>query len=187
MIKVSIQSQGEDLGTFISKVKEENEELNTKLISLGKEIHSFMQQVIVSNIKRPGSTGNLVRAIQFGILGEGSWFVGDIDYLNSTVPYWRWQNYGRAGTGRTVPPINRGYFSSGSGLSGDKTSPMSGIGSQRWTHEEGGRYLIKPMKALTPMNYIEKSIFLLNSRLEDILKSGTKTIFGSGFSMSENF
>ena len=168
MIRVSIQSQGEDLGTFISKVKEENEELNTKLIALGKEIHSFMQQVIVSNIKRPGSTGNLVRAIQFGTLGEGSFWIGDIDFLNANARQWRWLNFGIAGTGRRIPPSTaensriRGQFSPG------EPRPMgSAFGQGRF---QRGFYPITPMKAISPINFISKSVFLLENKLQTILK-----------------
>jgi hypothetical protein len=186
---VSIQSQGEDLEQFVSRIKEENSELNTKLISLGKEIHSFMQQVIVSNIKRPGSTGNLVRSIQFGVLGEGSFWIGDIDFLNDNAKYWRFLNYGKAGTGETIPgggkAVPAGIFSPGS-ANPDQSSFRSG----RWNvgGNSGGRMFTFAAKRPMPsFNYIEKSIFLLENRLEDILKSGTKTIFGSGFSMSGKF
>ena len=167
MIQVSIQSQGEDLGTFISKVKEENEELNTKLIALGKEIHSFMQQVIVSNIKRPGSTGNLVRSIQFGLLQNG-WWIGDVDFLNEHAKQWRWLNFGIAGTGRRIPPSTaensriKGQFSPG------EARPMgSAFGQGRF---QRGFYPITPMKAISPINFIAKSIFNLEDKLQTILK-----------------
>ncbi|MFA5150918.1 MAG: hypothetical protein WC433_08510, partial [Candidatus Omnitrophota bacterium] len=138
------------------------EELNTKLISLGKEIHSFMQQVIVSNIKRPGSTGNLVRAIQFGEMSNG-FFIGDIDYLNEHAKYWRWLNYGIAGTGRRIPPSTaensriKGQFSPG------EARPMgSAFGQGRF---QKGFYPITPMKAISPINFIEKSIAILESKV----------------------
>ena len=173
MIKVSVQSQGEDLATFVSRIKIENEELKSKLISLGQEIHSFMQQVIISNIKRPGSTGNLIRSIQFGTLGEnGSWWIGDINFLNEHAKYWRWLNYGIAGTGETIPgggkKVPIGGFSPG--VSMPTSSDFRGGRWQVGKYTSSmGLHTFQAKRPIQPVNYIEKSTANLENKLEIIL------------------
>jgi len=175
LIRVKIISQGEDLGTFVSRVKNDNDEMIKNLENLGREIHSFMQQTIVQNIKRLGSTGNLVRSIQFGLLGSGGWWIGDIDYLNQFAKMWRWLNYGIAGTGRTIPPSTaenpriRGQF-----IPGEPRPMPSSFGQGRF---QKGFYPIYPKKAISPINFIEKSIFLLENKLPSVIGGSVKMRF----------
>jgi len=183
MIAVTIQNQGEDVISFSKRMLEDNDEMLVKLEVLGKAVHSFMQQTITSNIKRPGSTGNFVRAIQYGKLENGGFWVGDINHLNEFAKQWRWLNYGRAGTGRRIPPGTdensriKGQFSPG------EARPMgSAFGQGRF---KKGFYAMNPKKAITPMNFIEKSIHKLENELGGVIGASSKTVFGKGFKMTE--
>ena len=185
MIAVTIQNQGEDVINFSKRMIEDNDEMLVKLEVLGKAVHTFMQKTITSNIKRPGSTGNLVRSIQYDKLEGGGFWIGDINHLNEFAKQWRWLNYGMAGTGRKVPPGTdenpriKGMFSPGEG------KPMgSAFGQGRFRK---GFYAMNPKKAITAINYIEKSIFKLENEIVSVIDASSKTVFGKGFSMTETF
>jgi hypothetical protein len=89
-----------------------------------------MRQHIKTSIQRPNSTGNLENAIFAQPLDGGinGWGVGNIDYLNRTVPYWAWINYGVAATGRRIPPATGGSFSPG-----NPVPNQSSFRDGRWT------------------------------------------------------
>lgn len=138
-------------------------ELQEKLDEIGKETHAFMQQNITSQIKRPFSTGNLVRAIRYEFFSNGfnfGFFIGDIDYLNQTAKQWRWLNYGKAGTGRTIPPGTK----ENPRIHGEFV-PQFGLGR----FQKGG-FPMNPTKPITAMNYIENSIHFLENRLPKVME-----------------
>ncbi len=168
MFSLKIISQGEDLATFSRNVtRAMHFELQSDLDDVGKETHQFMQQNIVSQIKRPFSTGNLVRAIKYEWFDSGfefGFFIGDIDYLNQTAKQWRWLNYGKAGTGRTIPP-------------GTNENPRirgefipSGLGR----FQKGG-FPMNPTKPMPAYHYIDNTIHFLEDRLPKVMEmtSGT--------------
>jgi hypothetical protein len=159
-LKISMQSVGQEpaeWGKEIEKIVywEIQEELNR----IGKSAHELMINTIKSSIKREGSTGNLENSIQFQFWNTGfscGFWIGDIDFLNANAKYWRWLNYGIAGTGRTTPPPNLGYFG------GNRPPQMYG-GTEKWTHTGSkDNYLMIPRKPIEAVNYIEKTISQLN-------------------------
>lgn len=173
MFTVTIQTYGKPLKEFITDLNRfATVELRGKAFDLMNEIHKFMLDCITNSIKRDPSTGNLIRNITCKFEGVGgqfmwSFWIGDISLLDQNAPYWYWQNYGKARSGRTIPPANRGYFPG-------SNPPMQGEGGERWTHTLSGRvsagdYFINPQKAISPMNYIERSANELEIRLNKIL------------------
>ena len=80
---------------------------------IARETELVIKQKISERIERAGSTGNLADSFTTVPLGFASWGVGDIDYLNKQAPYWYWQNFGVAQSGRTTPPRSVGQFSPG--------------------------------------------------------------------------
>ena len=104
-----------------------------------------VRSVIMSKIKRVGSTGNLANGFTMELREDWAG-VGDIDHLNKTVKYWYWQNYGKAQSGRSIPP-------------GAKEFPRL---TGHFEPEQNGRFVkssprfpIYPERAIPPMNYIE--------------------------------
>ena len=112
-----------------------------------------MRENIRISIQRPGSSGDLERAIFAQPLndGKGSWGVGFIDYMNKAVPYWRWINFGIAGTGRTTPPASLGSFSPG------QERPSAGA-FRSGRFQKDGLFLVQPKRPIQPHNYIQRTL-----------------------------
>lgn len=175
MFRVSVKSQGEDLATFMSRVKSDTEKMQIDLLSLGRNIHSFMQQTITSNVKRPGSTGNLVRSIQFGELSNGGWWVGDIEYLNRHACYWRFLNYGVSGSGMTIPGRGK-LVKLGSFAPGVPMPTQADFRGGRWNSSYSssmGLFTFRAKRPITPINYIEQSVFLLENKLPLVIQASS--------------
>jgi hypothetical protein len=123
------------------------------LEAVAKETVKVIREKITERITRTGSTGNLSNSF-FELKITGGWGVGDIDFLNKQAPYWYWQNYGIAQSGRTTPPSSIGVFSDGS-------APNQVGGTARWT--QPGRFFINPKKPIEAKNYIQATIAELNN------------------------
>lgn len=78
-----------------------------------------------------------------------------------------WINYGRAGTGRTVPPSDIGSFT---GLA----IPTKGAKGGSWQHGKhglgGNVYKMVPTKPISAHNYIEKALGIMVSKVKGLLK-----------------
>lgn len=144
---------------------------------------AHMQNTIQENKKRPDlGTHKLENSIDWDevlnipgkklIVG-----IGNIDKIKSEAPYFEVLD-----AGGYVPPANIGYFTSGSGMSGDKTPPEAGSSGQNWVHtgKEKGSFYMKPKKAIEGIDYIEKAIRycdkLLNSVITEIGKEFIESI-----------
>lgn len=123
-----------------------------------------MKSQISASIRRPGSTGNLENAIFAETISALSIGIGNIDYLNATVPYWYWINYGIAQTGRRVPPGTdensriRGSFSPGEAKPNDN--------SFRAGRFVKGGFPMNPKKPIDAHNYIERTVVHLSEIAE---------------------
>jgi len=90
---------------------------------------------------------------------EGGRGVGNFETLNKKTPWWAWINYGRAFSGREIPP---GY---------DENQAIAG----HFEPQQGGiftagqpKYPMNPKKPIAAHNYIEKTLaFMFNA-----IKSG---------------
>jgi hypothetical protein len=76
-----------------------------------------------------------------------------------------------------LPPPNFGFFTSGSGMSGDKTRPMAGASGQKWIHtgKTQGSFYMLPHKPIEPLKYVdigyEDLKAHLNKEIDKFLKS----------------
>jgi hypothetical protein len=87
--------------------------------------------------------------------------VGNIEILNTKAKWWRWLNYGKAGTGRTIPPGTKenpritGHFVPGNKGIFTKGNP---------------KFPIDPKKAIKSHSYIEKSLGVMLGKIRELLK-----------------
>lgn len=139
-----------------------------QLGKIAKDTENIIKQNIRESIRRPGSTGNLENSFFAEKINDRSWGIGNIPLLNKQAPYWRWINFGIAGTGRTTPPGTnenskiRGAFTPG------QTAPDS-------SKYQGGRFVkggfpMNPTKPIQAHNFIQRTLFLIPSIVSRILK-----------------
>lgn len=128
---------------------------------IARETAKVIQRIINERITRVNSTGNLADSF-FALPIPGGWGVGDIVFLNTQAPYWYWQNYGVAQSGRRVPPASTGQFIPGN------PAPVPGGSGARW--EQPGPFFINPTKAITAKNYIEATIQQISTIVRDVVR-----------------
>ncbi len=164
MITVLVARKGESIPTVIQQQIGILSEEHTKILAeehkkeLDKAIDDTRERVL-----KP--TGNHLKdAIEVEKLniaelkGHG---VGNIAELNAKTPWWAWINYGRAFSGRTVPPSTREFPS----LQGHFEPGTKGI----FTRTQP-KFPIFPKKAITAHNYIEKALGVMISKAKELLK-----------------
>lgn len=136
-----------------------------------EKIAKLTEQVIRFNIQtsieRSGSTGNLALAfVAEPIPGVIGWGVGNIEFLNRTVPYWYWINYGVAQTGRRIPPGTdfdpaiKGHFDAPSQGRFQKGQPL---------------FPMIPTKPIAAHNYIARTLAQQNQIISSVINQ-RKTI-----------
>lgn len=128
---------------------------------IAKETARVIKQKITERIERTGSTGNLANSF-FAIKITDGWGVGDINFLNQQAPYWYWQNFGVAQSGRKVPPKSKGSFETGT------PQPISAGGNSRWT--QPGEFFINPSKPISPKNYIQATVAEIGSIVRSVVR-----------------
>ena len=133
---------------------------------LARETETLIRQKITERIERAGSEGNLANSFFAVQLGEASWGVGDIEYLNQNAPYWYWQNFGVAQSGRKTPPRSRGQFAPG------VPQPTAGQSGARWYQSSSGGFLINPTKPIKAKNYIDATLAEVNILIKSVLGKG---------------
>jgi len=132
-----------------------------QLAAIAQATEERIQFHILYSITRLGSTGHLARAFKAERISSFDWGVGRISYLNTTVPYWRWINFGIAGTGRRIPPGTnenpriKGHFEPNENGRFVKGSP---------------RFPMNPTKAITPHNYIQRTLDDQNTIIANVLQ-----------------
>jgi hypothetical protein len=175
-LSVTLKSVGQPIGEWIAQIDGFIRiEIQSSAWDLMNETHKFMLNQIVNNIKRDGSTGNLVKNITCKFEPQGNnWYfwIGDIPTLNQNAKYWYWLNYGIAQTGRKIPPANRGFFGAGN-------APKEGGGTEKWTHT-GNKddFFMIPKKPIQAINYIQNTIHELESKIPNLF-IGLKRVGGS--------
>ena len=95
-----------------------------------------------------------------GIVNNG-YGVGNINTLNQKAPWWAWINFGRAGTGRTVPPSTKDF----PGLVGHFVPKQYGIFTKGQP-----KFPLFTKKAIKAHNYIEKALGVMISKVRELLK-----------------
>jgi len=128
---------------------------------MAKRSELVIKVFIQDSIFRESSTGFLEDAF-FAEKTANGWGVGRISHLNQFVPYWRWQNFGVAGTGRSIPPSTdenpriRGHFEPASNGRFVKGSP---------------RFDIRPTKPIPAKNFIAKTLQQQNQIISNVFRS----------------
>lgn len=133
-----------------------------QLEAIARKTEQVIKEKITERIERDGSTGNLANSFTT-VKITGGWGVGDIDFLNKQAPYWYWQNFGTAQSGRKVPPSSKGAFKSGN------PRPTSGASGSRWG--SNGNFFIKPKKPITAKNYIQATLNEVNQIVSSVVRT----------------
>jgi len=152
---------------------------NTEIIAVGKlserqlrfialKTERVIKVKITESLERPGSTGNLANSFFAEQISNNSWGIGNISFLNSKAPYWRWINYGVAGTGRRVPPKSIGSFNPAPSA---PTGSAFGTGRFQQNSGPGGGFLLIPSKPISPHNYIQRTLAEVRTLIDTALKS----------------
>ena len=160
-VKVTITGLGKNFARVQSEIIRRLSDRQIEAIA--RETEVVIKQKITERIQREDSTGNLADAFTTVRLSDG-WGVGDIDFLNRQAPYWFWQNFGKAQSGRTIPPRSRGQFKTGS------PQPIAGGGKSRWNQSSSGRYLIDPKKPIEAKNYIQATLNEVNQIISSVIR-----------------
>lgn len=164
MITAIITQKGKSIPTVISQELGKLSEEHTKL--LAEEHKKELDKAIEATRERVTKpTGNhLADQIQVEKIAEGDskgYGVGNIDTLNQRAPWWAWINFGRAFSGRTIPPGTnenpkiKGHFEPNTKGIFTKNQP---------------KFPIFPKKAITAHNYIEKALGVMISKVRSLLK-----------------
>lgn len=155
-IKVSVLDKGfsRRQATIIRDLSERHIE------AIARETERVIKKKISERIKRAGSTGNLANSF-FTVKISGGWGVGDINFLNQQAPYWYWQNFGVAQSGRRIPPGTnensriRGHFEPDTNGRFKKGSPS---------------FPMNPTKAIEAKNYIQATLNEVNQIVSGVVR-----------------
>jgi hypothetical protein len=159
-----VKEVGQPIPTVIAQYLGPLTEVHTKLLAeehkkeLDKAIEDSRDRVL-----KP--TGNHLKdQIQVEKISAGEqngYGVGNVEVLNQKAPWWVWINFGRAGTGRTIPP-------------GTKDNPkITGhfIPENKGIFTKGQpKFPMNPKRAIKAHNYIERSLGIMLGKIRELLK-----------------
>lgn len=139
---------------------------NQHIEAMAHETERVIKEKITGSLQRPGSTNNLANSMYAEKLGNANWGIGNILFLNQNAKYWKWINYGVAGTGRRTPPTTIGFFSPG-----EAAPSASSFRAGRFNHDSSGAggFLLIPTKPIEAHNYIEKTLSEIPNIIQTIL------------------
>ncbi len=92
---------------------------------------------------------------------DGGYGVGKIETLNQNAPWWAWINFGRAFSGREIPPSTKEYPQ----LQGHFEPGQKGIFTKGQP-----KFPMFTKKAITAHNYIEKALGVMIGKVRSLLK-----------------
>jgi len=155
---------GKTLSQDIDKLGKKLSEEHTKLLAEEhkKELDKAIDATRERSIKPVGDhLKDQIQIEEISEHGSTGYGVGNIDTLNIKAPWWAWINFGRAGTGRTIPP-------------GTKDNPrITGhfVPNSRGIFTKGQpKFPIFPKRAIKAHNYIEKALGVMVSKIRSLLK-----------------
>jgi len=160
MITALIARQGESIPTVIQQEIGKLSEEHTKILAEAhkKELDKSIEDTRERSLKPTGD--HLKDQIQVEKIDKGHG-VGNIAVLNVKAPWWAWINYGKAQSGRTIPP-------------GTKENPrITGhfVPKQKGIFTKGQpKFPMNPKKAIKAHNYIEKALGVMISKVRELLK-----------------
>lgn len=156
------KKDNQSLTEVIQKYTTQLSEKHTKLLADNTK-NEFIKQVDETRIRTVKPSGLHIKdAIEVEKIEKG-YGVGNINTLNKQAPWWAWINYGRAFSGREIPPGTdenpriKGHFEP----------------DQKGIFVKGKpRFAMNPKKPIPAHNYIEKGIAaILNiARINGLLK-----------------
>lgn len=163
---------GDPFDEIIKEVNVSTQELKQQINELATETQVEMVHVITDNKVRPQNGEPLLLENHIHIyFFEDGWGLGDVDELNQFAPYWAAINWGSDHmVGKRVPD---GYFAPG----GAKPE-VSSFRQGRWNVGELGdggfgngktHWSFIVQTPIPPMNYIEKTTFWLDGKLQEIV------------------
>lgn len=163
-ISIKVIQKGGGVKEFLTDINERVLGIKNSLRLLGGDAQDRMRNIINSEKVRRGSKNELEDAIRVHELKDG---VG-VGKISELPLYWYVLNYGtKYKTGeKFIPPANLGHFE---GTAPSSNLHETGGGTDRWTHTGNRKdFLMKP-KVFTPINYIEKTLSWIDSRIKTIL------------------
>lgn len=163
MITAIVSRQGQSIPAVISQQIGILAEEHTKILAEEhkKELNKQIEESRERSIKPEGE--HLMVQIQVEkIIGETPGYgVGNIDTLNKKAPWWAWINFGRAFSGRTIPPGTK----DNPRIKGHFEPTAKGIFTKGQP-----KFSINPKKPIKPHNYIEKALGVMISKTKELLK-----------------
>lgn len=169
MIRVIVTKKGKDIPIVIEEHLKGLTEEHTKTLAEEhkKQLDKAIEDTRERAMKPVGD--HLKDQIQVERIAESSissvvnigYGVGNINTLNSNAKWWAWLNFGRAGTGRTIPPGTKdnpkimGHFVPGAKGIFTKGQP---------------KFPMNPKKAIRAHNYIEKALGVMISKAKELLR-----------------
>jgi hypothetical protein len=129
-------------------------ELQNEIVLSAEATAEIMKRILLDSGYRLDKLADAINAEVLSSTAGVRVGIGRIDGLPKGIDgrdYWNAFNDG------WLPPPNWGYFTSGSGLSGDRVLPMAGTSGQRWIHtgKERGSYYMQPIKPIEPLKFVD--------------------------------
>ena len=163
MITAIITRKGESIPTVIQQEIGKLSEEHTKVLADAhkKELDKAIEDTRERSLKPTGN--HLKDQIQVEkILGDTPGYgVGNIAILNVKAPWWAWINFGRAFSGRTIPPGTK----ENPRITGHFVPTTKGIFTKGQP-----KFPMNPKKAIKAHNYIEKALGVMISKVRELLK-----------------
>jgi len=172
MITAIVTRKGSPIPTVVKQLTEGLSEEHTKL--LAEEHQKELKKNIEESRVRPKKlTGNhLTDVINIEKVSEGDlngYGVGNINTLNKKAPWWAWINFGRAFSGRTVPPSDKGSFTDGSGVP-SKENFRQGLWQHNVFSKDNILWGFTPDKAIQAHNFIERALGTMINKVRSLLR-----------------
>ena len=164
MIKAIFSYPGYNVATLVEQVLGQMSEEHTKILAdqHKKELDKAIDETRERSLKPSGN--HLKDQIQVEKIHEHNmpgYGVGNINVLNEKAPWWAWINFGRAFSGRTIPPGTnenpkiKGHFVPGTKGIFTKGQP---------------KFPMNPKVAIKPHNYIERSLGVMINKIRELVK-----------------
>lgn len=164
MITAIISREGQSIPTVIQQEIGKLSEEHTKILAEEhkKELDKAIEETRERVLKPTGNhLKDAIEVEKLNVAELKGYGVGNVEVLNAKTPWWAWINFGRAFSGRTVPPGTdehpqiQGHFEPGTKGIFTRTQP---------------KFPIFPKKAITAHNFIEKSLGVMIGKVRELLK-----------------
>jgi len=169
MITAIITKKGKDIPTVINEYLKGLTKEHTKILAeehkkqLDKAIEDTRERTmkpIGDHLKDQIQVEEIAESSFSGVINSG-YGVGNIQTLNLKAKWWVWLNFGRAGTGRTIPPGTNDNPK----ITGHFVPNSKGIFTKGQP-----KFPIFPKRAIKAHNYIEKALGIMISKARELLR-----------------